>query len=65
MELRDYLHNNRMSCVQLSKEIGVGANYVRNIKLKKVKPSIELATKIELLTGGQVTAQELRSTNGK
>jgi len=41
--------------------LGIHYSYMRQIKSGKKKPGFELSTKIELLTGGQVTLRELRA----
>lgn len=60
MKLSDYLYFNKITCESMSKQLGVGANYIRTIKRGKAIPSLELAEKIEILTGGEVTVKELR-----
>lgn len=60
MELRDYMHFNKLSCPAMAKDLGIHAVYLSAIKNGKRKPGYELAMKIELLTGGQVTSKELR-----
>jgi len=60
MTLRDYMHFNKISCTQLAKVLGIHHVYLSAIKNGKRKPGYELAMKIEVLTGGQVTLKELR-----
>lgn len=60
MELRDYMHYNKITCEIMSKQLGIHCVYLNAIKNKKRKPSLELAEKIEILTGGEVTVKELR-----
>ena len=63
MTIREYLFNNRLAAAKMARDLGVNANYLRVIIRDGVRPGYELATKIELYTGGQVTLLELR--NGK
>lgn len=60
MNLRDYLHFNAISCAKLARDLKITGNYVRMIRLGRAKPSLELAERIELLTGGEVTVKDLR-----
>lgn len=60
MELRDYMHYNRISCMAMSKQLGIHDRYLNSIKNYRRKPSLELAERIEILTGGEVTIKELR-----
>lgn len=60
MNLRDYLHFNRVKCKTMAIELGVSYAYLRLIKDSGVKPSEKLAKEIEIFTGGQVSVEELR-----
>lgn len=60
MNLRDYIHFNRVKNIELAKELQIHVNYLRLIKNGKAIPSERLASHIEMLTGGQVTRKELR-----
>ena len=60
MKLGDYLHFNKITCESMRKQLGIGANYLRTIKRGEAVPSLELAERIEILTGGEVTVKELR-----
>lgn len=60
MELRDYMHFNRITIEQMAKQLAVHPMYLSSIKNKKRKPSEDLAEKIEILTGGEVTVKEIR-----
>lgn len=61
MNLRQYLFNNRMAAAEMARQLGVNPNYFRVLVREELSPGFELATKIELLTGGQVTIKELRN----
>ncbi len=61
MNLRDYLHHKHITAKELAKDLNISPNYLRLIKNKKLIPSLELATNIEMLTGGLVTIKELRN----
>lgn len=60
MSLKDYLHFNDIKCVAMARQLGITGHYLRMIRLMKLKPSLELAEKIEIITGGEVTVKELR-----
>jgi DNA-binding transcriptional regulator YdaS (Cro superfamily) len=60
MTLRDYLHVNRMKTTHMARQLGISNNYMQMIKSERARPSLELASRIEILTGGQVTVNELR-----
>lgn len=60
MTIREWLFKNRMPASQMARSLGVSGNYMRMIKNGRVRPGYELATKIELLTGGEITIKELR-----
>ncbi len=59
MELRDFLHFERMTIKELSKKIGCTAIYLGNVVNGKMIPGRELAMKIEEETKGKVTAVEV------
>jgi len=63
MTIREYLFKNRMTAAQMARDLGLHPNYFRLINRGVAKPGYELATKIELYTGGEITLKELR--NGK
>jgi hypothetical protein len=63
MTIREYLFKNRIPAAKMARDLGVNANYLRVISRDGARPGFELATKIELYTGGEVTLKELR--NGK
>lgn len=60
MELREYLFKQHMTCAEFAKQLGVNARYLLNVKNKRVRPGKKIAINIEILTGGQVTIEELR-----
>lgn len=60
MTIREYLFNSRITAAKMARDLGVHPNYFRMINRELVQPGYELATKIELYTGGQVTLKELR-----
>ena len=59
MNLRDYMHFNHLTDVMMAKKLGVHRCTFNTIKHKKIPCSVRLAKKIEDLTNGQVTIQEL------
>lgn len=60
MTIREYLFNNRITAAQMARDLGIHPNYFRIINRGHFRPGYELATKIEIYTGGQVTLKELR-----
>ena len=60
MQLRDYMHFNKVTCHAMAEKLGINAVYLNAIKNLKRRPGYELAMKIEKLTGKQVTITELR-----
>jgi DNA-binding XRE family transcriptional regulator len=60
MTLREYLFKNRMTATEMAKKLGVHRNHLTLIKNEKILPGYELAVKIELMTGGEVSVKELR-----
>ena len=63
MTIREYLFNNKVTAAQMARDLGLNPNYFRLINRGKARPGYELAMKIELYTGGQVTIQEIRNAN--
>lgn len=63
MNLRDYLHFNRMTASSLAKKLNISPNHLRSICRGDLRCGFELATKIEIITGGHVTVKELREKN--
>lgn len=63
MNLREYLFKNKMTASEMARKLGINANYFRLIKNKRMRPGYELALKMELLTGGEVTISELRGND--
>ena len=66
MELREYLFKHRKTQTEMAKQLGVSTNHLSQIVRNERRPSIELAIKIEKLTEGEVTKEELIfPNNGK
>lgn len=61
MTIREYLFNNKITASQMARDLDLNPNYFRLINRGKARPGYELAIKIEIYTGGQVSAQELRN----
>jgi transcriptional regulator with XRE-family HTH domain len=59
MELREYLFKHRKTQVEMAKQLGVSVNHFSQLVRHKRHPSIALAIKIEELTEGEVTKEEL------
>jgi DNA-binding transcriptional regulator YdaS (Cro superfamily) len=64
MKLRDYLHFNRITAGKFADQLGVHRNHLRSINRGVLKCGIKLATQIEVLTGGQVSIEDLRGKEG-
>jgi DNA-binding transcriptional regulator YdaS (Cro superfamily) len=60
MTLREYLFRNNMTAAEMARQLGIHANYFRMINRGSVRPGYELSLRIEIMTGGQVTINELR-----
>ena len=60
MTLREYMFRNRITCETMARQLGIHSMYLSAIKNNKRKPSLDLAIKIEMITGGEVTTNELR-----
>jgi DNA-binding transcriptional regulator YdaS (Cro superfamily) len=65
MTLDEYIKANDMRMQDMANELGIAYMYLSSIRRRFRRPSRELANKIELMTGGQVTAEELRRRNEK
>jgi transcriptional regulator with XRE-family HTH domain len=59
MSLREYLDEKRMTYREFAEKLGIHLQSLKNIAYGKKKPSLELALKIEELTG--ITPRELMS----
>jgi DNA-binding transcriptional regulator YdaS (Cro superfamily) len=59
MNLRDYLHFNRICVTEFSKKTGISRSYLNIIINRNYRPSIRIAKCIEEATDKQVTALEL------
>lgn len=60
MNIRDYLHVNRIRASDFARKLGVTPSYFIMVKNGKLKPGILLSKQIEIETGGKVTIKELR-----
>lgn len=60
MDLREYLFRHRMTQETFAQKIGSSRRYVSVLVRQKYHPSVRLAKDIEIATGGEVTAAELR-----
>ena len=65
MSLDEYMRLNDISLDHMAKQLGIAYMYVSALKRGVRRPSKDLALRIELITGGQVTMEELRRKNGK
>ncbi len=59
MELREYLFRHRKTQTEMAKQLGVSLNHFSQIVRYQRHPSIGLAIKIEEITEGEVTKEEL------
>ena len=65
MNLRDYLHINKMTAENMARQLDITGTYLRFIKNGDKIPGKYLAEQIEIFTGGLVTVEELRGGNVK
>jgi len=74
MDLRDYLHYNKLTLKEFAEKLGITPNYLGAIKRGEEIPSKQLVKMIALVTNGEVTLNEImsqkpakkkRKTNGK
>lgn len=65
MQLRDYLHFNKMLKKDFAKKIGYNAHFVGAVAEYVRKPSKRFAKVIEIATDGQVTVDEIMSAHYK
>ena len=65
MTLDEYLRSQEINMKNMAKQLDVAYVYLSEIRRKIRRPSLELANKIELMTGGQVTTEELRGRHEK
>jgi len=63
MELRDYLFQKKITQTELAKRLDISLNHFSQIVRRVRRPSINLAIKIEALTKGAVTKEELLFEN--
>jgi len=59
MELRDYLHKNRIKIIDFARQLEYGRTYINEIVNGTKRPGKRLAKEIERQTGGEVTVREL------
>jgi predicted transcriptional regulator len=59
MNLKTYIETRRFTRKEFAKLIGVSACAVSNYICKKRKPALDIAIRIEQVTGGKVTAEDL------
>ena len=59
MELREYLFRHRKTQKEMAEKLGVSVNHFSLIVRGERKPSVTLAIKIEEVTEGEVTKEEL------
>jgi transcriptional regulator with XRE-family HTH domain len=59
MNLKKYLEEKRMTYREFAEKLGIRPQYLQSIAYGKKKPSLELAVKIQELTGGKLTPKDL------
>lgn len=59
MNLKDYLYIKRLSITEFSKQTGYSRNHISGIINGRLKPTKKLAQYIQLLTDGEVKAEDL------
>ncbi len=65
MNLRDFLHMERIRGVDFARLVNHQPEYICQIRNGKIKPGKKLAKLIELATDGKVTVAELRGPEKK
>lgn len=59
MDLEEYRWRKRTSYAAMARELNCSPHHLNRIALKKYKPGISLAHRIEQITNGEVTVKEL------
>lgn len=59
MDLREYVFRKRTTYDELCKKVGCSRNHLNRVGTGTLKPSVCLAKVIEMVTNGEVTADEL------
>ncbi len=61
MDIREYLFKNKLTAAEMARQLGVHPHYLRLISRGDVRAGKRLAEEIEIYTGGQVKADDLRA----
>lgn len=59
MKIKDYLYFNRIYASEFAKMVEITPTYMRHICNRKIIPSKKIAKRIELLTGGEVSVEDI------
>lgn len=59
MNLRDYLHTERIKGAALARLLDIHPVYLYALKNGRMQPGYKLAKRIEMVTGGKVTIDDL------
>jgi len=59
MNLRDYLHTERLKGAELARLLDIHPVYLYALKNGRMKPGYKLAKRIEMVTGGKITIDDL------
>ncbi len=59
MDLREYLFKHEMKNKDFATKVGVSYHHISQLKCRRTSPSLFLAAKIHIITGGQVTFTSL------
>lgn len=65
MDLDEYLFRKRVSQTEFAKELGISRNHLGEILRGRRSPSVKLAKKIEELSQGEVTKEEVLFPKGR
>ena len=63
VDMKDYLFRKNLSVKQLASDLEISPSYLYQLIRGERKPSLDLAQKIEIITGGDVTVGRLLGLN--
>lgn len=59
MDLKEYLEDKRLTYREFAEKLGIRTQSLQSVVYGSKKPSLDLAVKIEELTGGAITPKDL------
>ena len=60
MDIKEYLKHHKMSCAKFAQKLDIHPNHIWMVANQKRGASYELAVRIEEMTNGEITRQEVR-----